>query len=218
MTEKYLHLELAGYWHSGSGRSAGTHLDALTEKDQYGLPFVAGKQLKGLIRHALHRAELWQWNDHPPSKEPSVDIETLLFGSRSQTESRHAGEPGMLIVSDAQLGHTERSYLKENKGLATHLYQAIYSTSIGESGSAVDGSLRGIEVCAPVSLTCFLQLAVTSVDDIHRAEQQAWLSQKDPWQWLATCLPLIDAIGAHRTRGLGEVTLSLSNTSKGVLL
>jgi len=218
MTEKYLHLDLAGYWHTGSGQSAGTHLDALTEKDQYGLPFVAGKQLKGLIRHALCRAESWQWIDHPKSEDGSVGIETLLFGSRSQTQSRHAGMPGMLIVSDACLSNIEHTYLRQNQGLATHLYQAIHSTSISESGSALEGSLRGIEVCAPVNLTCSLQLAITSVDDSHREQQQAWLSQDDPWQWLATCLPLVDAIGAHRTRGLGEVILSLSNTAEGTSL
>lgn len=215
MTEKYIHIDLAGYWHSGSGRSAGTHLDALTEKDLHGLPFVAGKQLKGLLRHALHRSLIWQWFEPNLPTGPAGDLETLIFGSRSQTQSRHETLPGMLQVNDAQLSQAEHAYLQQHPRLASHLYTPLYSTAIDANGTAKEGSLRGIEVCLPVQLSSKIQMTLTSVDSEHRAQQQAWLSQPDAWQWLEICLPLIDAVGAHRTRGLGEATLSLSTHQQG---
>ena len=215
--EQNLCIDLAGYWHSGSGRSAGTHLDALTEKDSHGLPFVAGKQLKGLLRHALHRAIAWQWVSPAVPDGPAVDLETLLFGSRSHIQSRHATLPGMLIIGDATLKDAEYLYLQQTPELSSFLYETLYSTAINEKGTAKDGSLRGIEVTLPVKLFSALQLTITSVDNAHRAQQKAWLSQvNEHWFWLEVCLPLIDAVGAHRSRGLGEATLSLIGSSKDI--
>jgi hypothetical protein len=212
MTERHLHITLAGYWHAGTGKSGGTHVDALTDRDHDNLPFVGGKHLKGLLRHAYLRAVAWQWLATELPSGPAGDWETLLFGSRSQVGASGANLPGMLLVDDARLAVLEQDYLKQNNHLSHYCYDSIYSTAITARGAAAEGSLRGMEVCVPLVLSSRLQLALTAVDAVHRSQQEELLSLEAPWEDMANCLPLIDAIGAHRTRGLGEAVLSLSKT------
>lgn len=49
MTLKYT-LKFYDYWHISSGLSAGARLDSTVIKDDDGLPYVAGKIIKGLSR------------------------------------------------------------------------------------------------------------------------------------------------------------------------
>jgi hypothetical protein len=214
MPERQLNIDINGYWHAGTGRSSGTHLDAMTDKDANNLPFVGGKHLKGLLRQALRRAQHWQWPLGELPTGPAHDMETLLFGTQSQTATRTATIPGMLLVSDATLPPAELAFLQQEKTLPPYFYDALYATAISDQGAAIDKSLRGMEVCVPLQLAATLQLTTTAVDTTHRAQQQAFLDQSDAWQCISACLPLIDAVGAHRTRGLGEAQLSLAVDGK----
>ena len=56
---KVIKIDLANYWHVGSGQGAGNYVDSVCLKNSVGLPYLGGKQLKGLLRHAVHRAEEW---------------------------------------------------------------------------------------------------------------------------------------------------------------
>lgn len=209
MTERSLKVDFNGFWHTGTGQSSGTYLDAITERDRFNLPFIAGKHLKGILRHAVRRAEAWEWFSASIPDGPADSLETLLFGSSTQTELRFQTLPGILLIEDACLTETEASYLRSRPDLSTQLYQPLYSTAIGEEGSAKPKSLRGIEVCVPVTLTCTLNMAITSVDESHRNQQNTWLAMANRWEWLDACIPLIDSLGASRTRGLGEVVLTV---------
>jgi len=219
MPERLLNIKINGYWHAGTGRSSGTHLDAMTDKDAHGLPFVGGKHLKGLLRQALRRAQHWQWLISDLPAGPAHDFETLLFGTQSQSVVRTATLPGMLLVTDATLPPAEQAYLQQEKTLPPYLYEALYSTAISDQGAAIDKSLRGMEVCMPLKLEATLEITTTASDTTHRAQQLAFLEQPDVWQCISSCLPLIDAIGAHRTRGLGEAQLSfgVSGNTTGVM-
>jgi CRISPR-associated protein Csx10 len=46
-------VEFEEYWRVGSGEGAGRHLDALVRRDGYGLPFVPGTTIRGLVRDGL---------------------------------------------------------------------------------------------------------------------------------------------------------------------
>lgn len=214
-----LHIEILHYWHAGTGSGGGSHLDALTEKDASGLPFLSGKHIKGLLRHAAHRAQNWQWFSVEAPVGPAPDLETLLFGSRSQQEKREKTLPGMLCISDAKLKNSESAFLKDNLQYTPFLYQEIYSTAINAAdtvaaGTAKEQSLRGLEVTLPVVLLAELSLEITAQDDAHRKQQQLWLDSCSSFDWLEKALPLIDSIGAHRTRGLGEAVFTLQPKQK----
>lgn len=208
--KKTIQLNFQGFWHVGSGQGAGYHLDAACLKDDNHLPYVPGKQLKGLLRHAVRRAEAWGWyTDLQLPQEQIKSFEELLFGSCNQNDSRHETISGMLFVDNAQLCEAEYQYLehKDQSDLKAYLYQALYSTAIStETGTAVEHSLRGLEVVLPMMLYADLELKITALDENVRQQQQALLAL-EPWQIITKCLPLIDAVGAHRSRGLGEVVV-----------
>lgn len=210
-------IDFQGFWHVGSGRSSGHHLDAICLKDNFGLPFVSGKQLKGLLRHAVRRAESWGWYQDLKFEGQIQNFEELLFGSQSQLEGRYATFAGMLFVDNAQLSESEYQWLQHNKqaALREHLYQELYSTAIDENtGTAVEHSLRGIEVTLPVQLFASLQLQVTALDETLSTQQSEFL-KRQPWLVIERALPLIDAIGAHRSRGLGEAIVSFADNVQG---
>lgn len=214
MAQRLLRIDLQHYWHTGTGSGSGTHLDALTEKNGHQLPFLAGKHLKGLLRHALHRAEAWGWFEAALPAGPAADLETLVFGSRSQEEKREKTLPGLLLVDDAQLPNAEAGWLKANPKYLPFLYQEIYSTAINHKGIAKAHSLRGMEVALPATLIAPLSLEVTALDTEHRQQQQQWLESNKNFLWLEKVLPLIDSVGANRTRGLGEAVLTLHTPEK----
>jgi CRISPR/Cas system CSM-associated protein Csm3 (group 7 of RAMP superfamily) len=211
-------LNFSGYWHAGSGRSSGNHLDALCERDASGLPYFPGRQLKGILRHAVRRAEAWGWMDDQPLPEgPVTTHEELLFGSASQSEARHHTFPGLLQVDSGCLPKTEGDWLAQpdKASLRAQLFDELFSTAIKEDGTAQQYSLRGIEVCIPVTLHAALGLRVTALDLALRTQQEKWLAHAKPWSALKISLHLIDALGANRSRGLGEATVSLIMPKKG---
>lgn len=207
-----LQLDFTNYWHAGSGRGSGYHLDALCERDGDQLPVLPGRQLKGLLRHAVHRAEAWGWlNELPLPDGPLHSHEELLFGSRSHSESRDATQPGLLQVDTARLPAAERQWLAhpEQAELREELFGELFSTAIDEQGSAQRYSLRGLQVCIPLPLQAALTLALTAQDSALRAQQLAYLQSAVGWTVLDAVLPLLDALGAHRSRGLGEARVTL---------
>lgn len=214
-----LHLHFAHYWHAGSGTGSGYHLDALCLRDGDGLPMMPGRQLKGVLRHALRRAEAWGWLSELALPDGPADChETLLFGSRSQSEHRSETLPGMLRVGNAHLPEAERAWLAvaEREPLRAELFGELFSTAINEHGSAQRYSLRGLEVSLPVTLHTTLSLALCAPHNAHRQQQQAYLTANTGWAALRAALPLVDALGAHRSRGLGEVRLDLMPAGQGV--
>jgi len=218
-SEGVLHVHFTQYWHAGSGRGSGYHLDALCERDTHGLPTLPGRQLKGVLRHAVRRAEAWGWLEslQPPPEGPLRDHETLIFGSLSQSEHRSATQPGMLRVASAHLPEREARWLAapDQHAIRAELFAELFSTAINDQGSAQRYSLRGTEVCLPVSLQCTIALGLTATHDDLRAQQVAYLKGGSGWAALRAALPLIDTLGAHRSRGLGEVHLELIAPGQG---
>lgn len=213
-----LHLDFSHYWHAGSGRSSGYHLDALCERDDSQLPVLPGRQLKGLLRHAVHRAEAWGWlSELPLAPGPLLNHEELLFGSRSHAESRSATQPGLLSIDTARLPEAEYQWLAhpQQTELREELFSELFSTAINEQGSAQRFSLRGLEVCIPLKLQACLSQSVTATDLALRAQQQSYIAANTAWHVLEAALPLLDALGAHRSRGLGEAQVTLALSEQG---
>lgn len=185
-----LHFDISTYWHAGTGRGRGGVVDAVTYKDIDGLPRLPGRTVKGLVRDAVAQAEALGWPNM------TAGITDRLFGRASEIHGEST--PGLLRFSDALLPEEIRSHLCRRRELIPGLYRTHFSTAIDANGSALEHTLRGIEVTVPLQLCATVSL----VPD----------GGEEPGRWfeiLATALPLIQAVGAHRTRGFGRVRVTL---------
>lgn len=191
MTAAILKIEIRSDWHPGTGRGSGFHLDAVTHEGADGLPRLPGRTLKGLLRDALWRAEEWGWAQVPKGSTAA------LFGAASNFDGGTTF--GLLRVADATLPPEVAFYLttKAGRELVPGLYREHFSTAIEQdTGVAKGRSLRGMRVVVPLTLLA----AVSEVPGVE--------SVKDWRNRLTVVLPLITAVGAHRSRGFGRAVLS----------
>lgn len=131
MTLKYK-LKFYDYWHIGSGLSACARLDSTVIKDEDGLPYVAGKIIKGLSREM---AELLENHD---------SFVKECFGGEGV-------DMGKCYFTNATLEKSIADQITTNN-LKNNLYDIIASTEINKNGIAEDKSLREIEVVVPLTL------------------------------------------------------------------
>ena len=205
-----LKFDIKSYWRAGTGRGGGALLDEIVHKDAYGLPCLPGRTVKGLLRDAVFRAEMWgllTGNVKTPY------FTQCWFGEKTieQAKTRLETEQGALGVSDAMLDKELRDYLipllssqdidnqEKGQNLCQGFFHQIHATAIDEkTGSALKQSLRGMEVTIPLTLTANLQVLEES-----RLIVPNWCEE------LEKCLPLIRALGTSRSRGLGRVIVTL---------
>ncbi|BBO87236.1 RAMP superfamily CRISPR-associated protein [Desulfosarcina ovata] len=213
MTTNYqLVLDIQSYWHPGTGKGSGSHVDAVVEKDRFGCPFVSGRMLKGLLRDAVFRGAHWGIFGDMAKCSPDRLVEAL-FGSIGFIDNRSRDEtiPGLVRVGDALLRQDTREWLgrEENQKYRSALYTDIYSTAIEfGTGVAKARSLRGQEVVIPLTLTSAMEIMPPEVYLGQSGEITGW-AYKNAEQWIEQALPLIRAVGSNRTRGLGRVKIAL---------
>jgi len=188
-----LTVDLKNYWHAGGGRGAGSVYDAIVHRDSDGLPVLPGRHLKGLLRDACARAEAWGWAGF------STGVTATLFGEAPETVTDRPPKPGCLRVGDATLPEELSRWLAtEGRAYLPHLFRGLYSTAVEhETGTAKEYSLRGMEVTVPLTLTALIEPLP---------------GRQPPEEWprrISSVLCLVDAVGAHRSRGLGRAHLRL---------
>lgn len=185
-----LKIDIQSYWHPGTGSGRGADVDAIVYRDADGLPRLPGKSLKGVLRNAVSR---WGQFTQSPSKPNLVD---KLFGAGADDGDTWLG---LVRVSDAVLAEDIRYYLLQDKNLITGLYRSIHATAIDhDTGVATNKSLRGMEVVIPLTLYAKLDEvpnAAYPIPDWRKVVEQS--------------LGLIQAVGAHRSRGLGRAVVTL---------
>lgn len=184
-----LQIELLDYWHVGSGKGRGSHLDAIVDRDSQKLPYIPGKMVKGVLRQAVHCLESWG--------HCKPDTTKKMFGAREESGD------GSIFISDARLSKDVADYLaqEEQAEYRQQLFAEYFSTAVEHaSGSALDKSLRGIELVVPCCLQSEITLSNASVENGFEVIKQA--------------LPLIRAIGAHRSRGLGRCNISIEEVAR----
>ncbi|WP_119156875.1 RAMP superfamily CRISPR-associated protein [Caldimonas tepidiphila] len=188
-------VEFLDTWHVGSGRGRGSHLDAAVERDVDGLPYLPGRLLRGVIRDAAEALCAW---GHLQSQQVA-DLFGTLLPAEGASGLAHA-RPGRLQVSDARLPPDERAWLgsadEEAQAARSALFLESFQTAIDERyGTARSRTLRGTELVVPLTLHAELGVQGTA-DDIAQG-----------WALLERSLPLVRALGAHKTRGHGRVQL-----------
>ncbi len=185
-----LKIDIHSYWHPGTGSGRGADVDAIVHRDKDNLPRLPGKSLKGVLRDAVAR---WEQFTQSASKPSLAD---QLFGAGADDGDTWFG---LIRVSDAVLAKDICHYLEKDQSLSTGLYRTMHSTAIDHgTGVATNKSLRGIEVVIPLTL-------YAALDEVPNAKYKV-----PHWhEILKSALPLIQAVGAHRSRGLGRVTVTL---------
>lgn len=188
----------SGYWLHAHGEGGGEDFDLVMERDEDGLPVLRARHVKGLMRLALERAIAWDWG-------PPDDAAERLFGGRGGL-----GGPGCLSTEDARVSDALRAGLRARSDLAPGLFARVASTAVDpESGVAKPKQLRTIEAALPVPLTSRLtfdaakRLAWARMD---AEEVKAVTDAEQHWRtWIDVAWPLVDEIGAKRTRGFGAL-------------
>ena len=193
----FLTVAIRSFWHAGSGKGSASYLDAISQSDADGLPFLPGRTLRGLLLNAVSLAE--QWRQLPKGSTFS------LFGGwdpddpAANPPTRHNVKSGHLIVGNATLSDSLKNWLKTQDTQAEDyrqaLFQPLFSTAVNhESGCAKNKSLRGMQAAIPLTLTA----TITCLDPTP-----------DWRNILAKALPLVLAVGSHRSRGFGRAVLTL---------
>lgn len=194
-----LSVEILSYWHPGTGRGSSHYLDALPNTDADGLPHLPGRTLKGLVRDGLQRAEAW-------GRLPAGATVALCGSHEDKTHfSPQAARQGALQFGNAQLPAALRQWLGQpaQAGHRQALFRDLFATAVEhERGTAQEQSLRGLRVVVPLTLTAAITLQPEAPQDNLVRE---WV------QHLRTVLPLIRAVGGHRSRGLGRAVLTLQS-------
>lgn len=174
-------IQFYGYWHIGSGLSGGTKADNLVLKDRNKLPFIPGKTIKGLFRHAAEELASYSEEYLDPS------LVQKAFGSFGYLEESASS----LFFSDAQLSLADANAII-SKNLSESLYEVISSTKIDENGVAEDKSLRQMEVTVPLTL-------YGSITDFENRY----------YDLLFKSAPMIKYLGLNRNRGLGRCEIKI---------
>lgn len=183
-------FRVLSFWQVGSGAGEMGTFDSRPMKED-GLPVIPGKQVKGLCRQAVREALAM--------KLPSVpgDSEICLFGERSPPGQPllDVPKPGDVRFDTARLPKADRDALAGQAALIAGLYRTRRSTAMTENGIAKPHSLRFDEVTIPLTLGAAIELSDGDAGILRAA------------------LPLIEALGSGRTRGLGRVIVTLEDAT-----
>ena len=172
-------------WHTGSGLTSGSDLDALVIKDQNNLPFIPGKTLKGLLREAATDIQKIKGTT-------DNDFIKMVFGIESTDEDIQEEVPkGITHFTNAELSEAMK-YRITKDDLSGHLYKGISSTAIGKDGVAIKHSLRRMETTIPL----VLEARILEVDEKYSDS-------------LNECVQWIKRLGQNRHRGLGRCSLEI---------
>lgn len=191
-----LDVRLAGYWHSGTGRGDGMGADAVVARDQHGLPYLPGRHLKGLLRHALRHLEHLEL--------APVGLCEDLFGRGTDgasdkarsAQTRYGTTQGRLRFGSARLPDAWQAFAAHaDPATIDLLFRTLGSTAIDEQGTARARTLRTVELAAPMTLTAYIDTDRPLDPDTLTALRRA--------------AGLVRRVGKHRTRGLGRATLTI---------
>jgi len=183
-------IEFFNEWHCGSGLSAGADVDALVIKDRNELPYIPGKTIKGLVRHALEDIIEFKGN---------VDLKDevkLCFGeerkSLAERNNQSNSEPrGATFFTNATLSKELSDSIIVTK-TTEFLYSSLTSTALNENGVAENNNLRTIQTTIP----CELHGEILGV-------------RENLIQDLQDALAYIKRLGVSRNRGLGRCKFTI---------
>ena len=187
---KLMKIKLRSDLCAGVGKHYAAILDLDTALDEFGLPYIPSRRIKGCMREAADLIGVQRINE--------------LFGESGK------GEAGSLRIGNAVIEHyTETVTAIRENGILHNEVTDLFcytrqETSIdSQTGTVKDGSLRFVRVVNrdyPDSSNPICFYAPISFDDEYETEIEK------------ICKALRN-IGYHRNRGLGAVECSLTETT-----
>ncbi len=191
-----LTFKFLSYWSVGGGGGLAGSYDSRCARDSDGLPYIPGRQVRGLLRDAVRCATDFGWIEDAKAAD-------ILFGSRGDyhlNPTRSDTQPGTLRVGSASLPLADKDALRGRSNLIDALFEARRSTAIDpNTGTAKKHSLRVDEICVPLTVIA----TVTPLGPLGELSAQ--------WRdWIGVAAPLIRAVGRKRSRGLGRCILHVA--------
>lgn len=188
MQDYQIRIELKTETLFGNGEAIAGFLNADVQTDQYGLPFLKAKTLKGLLRDNM---ELIQFN-----RKCDSDQVTRLFGNETRE--------GIIRFSNAEFSEEVKSAiikaLDSNQVTKDEIKRAItteFTYTTIENGVAKDHSLRTFRMLQK-ELVFYADAII--MDDMQMEEDEACLG---------TAVALLKHVGTLKSKGKGVVTCSL---------
>ncbi len=199
MVKNYeLRIELLSDLCVSDGGVYNSMLDIDICHDEYGFPYIPAKRIKGCLREC--GIELADWDDDPKDMERRVNA---LFGSKGSLDN-HAR---IRIGNAYPTGYDEeKRIVEDNQGntilhpqnILNHFSYIRSQTAINyDSGVAEEDSLRTMRV---VNKGLVFVSSVEIEDDVDEEDVKL----------LSNCCSVLRHMGISRTRGLGEVKVSLT--------
>jgi hypothetical protein len=206
-------FDIQTWWRAGSAYGDGAVADATVHCDSAGLPFLPGRTIKGLCRHALRLAvdaglpaagtpitvdDVDRWFGPELADSTSGDVDARVAAFRYETYS------GALRFDSARLPTAWLKWAAANPGALWALRVPMASTAVGDDGVAADHTLRTVEVAAPMSLTGEVEWSSAEPEDARWREA------------FRVALPIfIRGLGSTRNRGFGRVAVRVSDANGG---
>jgi len=177
-------IEFFSHWHVGSGLSVAGDVDMAVLKEENNLPYISGKTLKGLLRHAAETIHAFQ-----------EELITSRFIKEAFGEKTSPGDDkesvGHCFFSNAYLSTELQDHIDYKE--TSFFYQKIASTAICEKkGTAKNTSLRKMEVTIPLVLSA-------EIAEI----KEGWELQFE------IILKMVKRMGLARHRGFGRCEFSI---------
>ena len=172
-------------WHTGSGLTSGSDLNALVIKNKNNLPVIPGRTLKGLFREAAEDLADLNYCDHT--------LVEKIFGIGDDKNKDHEESDKKSQASESDCFFTNATIPVElsdavlAEQLTPHFYRSFASTAIEENGIAKTHSLRTMETTIP----CTLEAEINNVPENGKA-------------LFENCAKWIKRLGQNRNRGLGR--------------
>lgn len=201
-------LTLLSWWRIGQGRGEGGTLDDAVLRSPEGLPWIPGTAVKGLAREAVTQLAAYGgcgaehitalFGDQAPEREKE---------DRQGHYARFETTPGKARFAAAEMSEAWRDWARTARQRETidALFDSRAMTAVETRGGAKTGTLRMIEVAAPMTLRAPVQAAPMQAAPALAAALVA----------LEQAAPLIRSLGMGRNRGFGRVSVVFERTSQG---
>lgn len=207
-----IRIELKSDMCVSNGDSYNTMLDGDICYDGYGLPYIPAKRIKGCLREAAE--ELHHIGKMTGERKFCINADqlfglddsgALVLSNARLTEPAGKGKSWNYedFVSDLANAETEGQNFHQQQVISMFTY-IRKMTKINENGAAEDTSLRTLRV-----LKKGLIFEADAAIDMSAVKNDGTVCFKELEEELKLCCKAFRHMGIHRTRGLGEVVVSL---------
>jgi CRISPR/Cas system CSM-associated protein Csm3 (group 7 of RAMP superfamily) len=206
MTNYWLRIDLLSDTTFGNGDGVAGFIDVEVQHDEFGLPYLGGRTLKGMLSAASAEILFALQLAGAPRLATWQQCAQLLFGAPGSGDE----QAGNMHVGNAQLPGDLRALLREQflqpgndlkrENILSSLTSIRRQTAMEpESGAPKENTLRTIRVIlhdTPFAARCDLL-------------DQGELAEEDILTYLAVCLKAFRRAGSERNRGKGRIVVDL---------